>query len=952
MEYEWEENDVVGDVPEFGAIFMSNIATKRECFKRKVFALPSSMASFVKQVKEGMVLFLFEFEKRQLFGVYRATSDGAMNIAPHAINSSGKRFPAQVRFTPIWICKPLFENEFREAIRENYFSAKKFHFGLSKEQVRHLLHLFSTRKLVNDMLAPRQMTSAVTGSVSKDGRQGVDRGFFARRERLEMEHFENNVTSADMNELLEYAPHRVFEVDENVHFADDRLENGKTMDTFGLNSWTDQAGDFLHVRTRACDNEAESELYDTRTSLLPFETDNQGVFLDKERIQAAHNRSLMAENTVNDCNIYSSLSPAAATSYTGGTFDLTRRAVYERSLFEGTNVHGNDDMFLMNDNIEKNVNLRGSFRPVMSNENEQDVKRPRRAVGDHRFFIHGSESDQKYLMNDDINPVHPSENVDNSLHRAKGPSSNRKLLMGERLASERDLDNGLRLDFLSRKLRDPFDSDQRKFDQRRFLQRDKVTKANYRDGVHGSANLYVPSGFDRSKGHVARDALLTEQRLNNRHDIETFLRPVSSKYTAFPHPKQDLSECFSKPSQDTHFSQVEGQKHFRNLNSTFHDSVVTRTVPSSPEPPIFHHRHSLSNVVDRGASIAVDNPHYGSGGDSLALSNSKMYDREGFGRYDHTSDFGDENPYSTNCVSHFHAGQGSQSMELISSAPADVRDLVSTVTSPPLAESFDLYSYKKSPLASNTCSMLSQEKQKHIYLQENDERIAGNIVPSSKLNLAGLDAYHQQRYLDNDAVDRFKSYKTDIAIDGGQHCLIPGGGYSDFDKQRRSVFTRLRLTPRVFAQEEREKVADFYRDKSVDELMDILNATQNFRNKNLRKFRPVVKQPDRDELPRIEKRTSPELVQPRFATTKVDEKLGVAVKEGVDELPKETRAVEFKRRSELKKDLDENSTKINVHSAQDSTSRDIHENKLRENAEPEGQVNKPQKRRKLVRPVF
>lgn len=96
MENERVENDVPGGVPEFGAIFMSNIATKRECFKRKVFALPSSMGNFVKQVKEGMVLFLFEFEKRQLFGVYRATSDGAMNILPHAFNSSGKQFPAQV----------------------------------------------------------------------------------------------------------------------------------------------------------------------------------------------------------------------------------------------------------------------------------------------------------------------------------------------------------------------------------------------------------------------------------------------------------------------------------------------------------------------------------------------------------------------------------------------------------------------------------------------------------------------------------------------------------------------------------------------------------------------------------------------------------------------------------------------------------------------------------------
>ncbi|KAK2970761.1 hypothetical protein RJ640_015910 [Escallonia rubra] len=111
MEHE-EKNDVIGEVPEFGAIFMSNMETKRECFRRNLFGLQSSKANFVKQV----------------------SSDGAMNIVPDAFSSSGKQFPAQVCFTQIWYCSPLSENEFRDAIRENYFSAKKFNFGLSEDQ--------------------------------------------------------------------------------------------------------------------------------------------------------------------------------------------------------------------------------------------------------------------------------------------------------------------------------------------------------------------------------------------------------------------------------------------------------------------------------------------------------------------------------------------------------------------------------------------------------------------------------------------------------------------------------------------------------------------------------------------------------------------------------------------------------------------------------------------------
>lgn len=43
-------------------------------------------------------------------------------------------FP-QVKFKEKWHCRPLSESEFRHAIAENYFTAKKFNFGLSKAQV-------------------------------------------------------------------------------------------------------------------------------------------------------------------------------------------------------------------------------------------------------------------------------------------------------------------------------------------------------------------------------------------------------------------------------------------------------------------------------------------------------------------------------------------------------------------------------------------------------------------------------------------------------------------------------------------------------------------------------------------------------------------------------------------------------------------------------------------------
>lgn len=142
-----ESNGASGEFPEYGAIFMSNSSTRKECLRRGIFGLPMFQAGFVKQVRAGMFLFLFEFESRELHGVFQACSDGAINIEPDAFCSSGKQFPAQVKFTEKWRCRPLGEMEFRHAISDNYFTAKKFNFGLSKAQVLRLLKLFSLKKV-------------------------------------------------------------------------------------------------------------------------------------------------------------------------------------------------------------------------------------------------------------------------------------------------------------------------------------------------------------------------------------------------------------------------------------------------------------------------------------------------------------------------------------------------------------------------------------------------------------------------------------------------------------------------------------------------------------------------------------------------------------------------------------------------------------------------------------
>uniref|UniRef100_A0A0D9WMG1 DCD domain-containing protein n=1 Tax=Leersia perrieri TaxID=77586 RepID=A0A0D9WMG1_9ORYZ len=135
-----------------GAIFLCNRQTRRECFEKKLFGLSAHCASFIHRVKVGATLFLYDVDQHKLHGVFEATSDGSMNIIPDAYVSSGKPYPCQISFKRIWFCKPLMENEYRDAIQKKFMPKSKFTYGLSHQQVVRLLHLFSSR----NRLKPRQ----------------------------------------------------------------------------------------------------------------------------------------------------------------------------------------------------------------------------------------------------------------------------------------------------------------------------------------------------------------------------------------------------------------------------------------------------------------------------------------------------------------------------------------------------------------------------------------------------------------------------------------------------------------------------------------------------------------------------------------------------------------------------------------------------------------------------
>ncbi|RZC63261.1 hypothetical protein C5167_025016 [Papaver somniferum] len=128
-----------------GVILGCTRETMTECLTNKIFGLPAFHISYIRKIKPGLPLFLFNYSDRKMHGIFEATSNGEMNINPCGWSEDGQeltKYPAQVRVCVRMQCKSLLEEQYKPILIDNYYTEDFFWFELDHTQTRNLISLF------------------------------------------------------------------------------------------------------------------------------------------------------------------------------------------------------------------------------------------------------------------------------------------------------------------------------------------------------------------------------------------------------------------------------------------------------------------------------------------------------------------------------------------------------------------------------------------------------------------------------------------------------------------------------------------------------------------------------------------------------------------------------------------------------------------------------------------
>ncbi|XP_058196574.1 uncharacterized protein LOC131312671 [Rhododendron vialii] len=938
MEYE-VEYDVLGRVPECGAIFMSNASTKRECFRRKLLGLPSAQANFVKQIKAGMVLFLFEYERRELYGVFRACSDGSTNIVPHAFTSFGKQFPAQVRFTSIWYCDPLTEYEFQDAIKENYYSKKKFNFGLSEDQVRRLLCLFSSRKLQKPH---RPFQRQVSKSMGKERSIAGDDYYFLRNRAEKFVEDDSLVLGTDAKYPGNASRNNGRKLNSNI-IKNDGIQND-------LNGSCCQGYDILteppSVSFGNRRNDDDDKFF-MQNSMAYYHDLDQGRVIHIKHPGDSVNSERVAEErkfSLTKHNMGSNSGPIASPKYFWESLAKVGRAT-DNGRFSQVGILG--DKYTPNH----------VFGLVTSTGHLENSTIQARASDDREFFANcGVENDYNFANYPD-----PAISADPPLSGRLRTSDKEVFFGNDRNEIGQYSDYGMgevrnessdgnflrsnRVDVPSENFANRLDCASIANDHDRFLARLSMENGN---------TIYLRYPLDKTKRVSDEGILKKTDGLDNAYTMQNSFRlPNFQASTSVCQSRQSTaifsrnletknSFCQDQPKLRSALPPSMEQKTFGFSCPTYHDAMVTRTVPYDPEVAGIHCRNLSSFAVDCNSCSIQDMPlHQNSNGNRLTASfiGSLPYFSEAEDlsrRHDVASGFGNKLPLPTSPNYYTHSGLRTNSSLLSAECHGKMEAK---------AASQEVYNGSLFPEATSTSPHYSRSD---MYERQNGSPFSefdNHALTSQGRYEQKSPQYENSQVLrvDDASFNKNKGYLHSCSSNGKSnnwdtqyYYQNAKGKPTDSKSKRTSVFAR--LTSEVHARESSdvscsaEEESNFYLQydecdmgASVDQVMDEIFEG---RKSSLVRKRDMLC--DRLKMP----------------TSKMEDDVEHVIEVNWNEIVEETRVVSFKRRSETKKIKDNASEKTSV-----DTSEHERECSFQKSGR-EGSEGTQHKRRKLVRPVF
>ncbi|KAI3426271.1 hypothetical protein D9Q98_008646 [Chlorella vulgaris] len=132
-----------------GVIFMCNTRTFQTCMQNMMFGLPSPHWCYVQYIREGMPLFLYNFESKELHGIFKAASDGEWELDAYGWTDGSRRtpYPCQAAVAVYLQCPPVHISQVRSILAENIIgNTDKFQQELTKKQAAELCAMFRRKR--------------------------------------------------------------------------------------------------------------------------------------------------------------------------------------------------------------------------------------------------------------------------------------------------------------------------------------------------------------------------------------------------------------------------------------------------------------------------------------------------------------------------------------------------------------------------------------------------------------------------------------------------------------------------------------------------------------------------------------------------------------------------------------------------------------------------------------